>query len=160
MGGCATTHRGLSMPQVLLSASPHCEARLFNLPFNGYSFNDMLTSRWFRHSSSGMTSHMKQWPHSLLVRWLRAVHARWSRHNETLINISQRSPPAAVAELMRSECRERSSGYPQWCLSSYRRSRRGGLAAVHLRVGDVLDLSSQSLHMVLCHGGGSRIEWM
>ena len=61
------------------------------------------------------------------------------------------SPAAAIAEIVRGAVR----------LPSGRRipPRQKGVAAIHLRVGDVLELSTDSDDDLYCVGGGTHIAW-
>lgn len=123
----------------------------------GYRLADISASRFFRHSVGGMHYHMQRFPDSLAARFLRdykfPTGAGWRRHynntkcmdGKTPVSCSKQGfcqcyvpPGTAVANILRGEATSRSHEV-----------ELDATAAVHLRLGDVVDLSPFSLDEML-----------
>lgn len=138
------------MPRVLCencTASVPASCPIFD-GAQGYRLGDVTGSRWFRHTPGGMHFHLRQFPDSLAAKFLtkyghgtlayRAYYnsSCWSKCSKT--GYCQCYVPRAHAlhELLLHET------VPE---------RLAHTAAVHLRVGDVVDQSPYDLDTMLQH---------
>ena len=116
---------------------------------NGYRLGDMLYSRYFRHSGGGRFFHLQQFPRSIASRYLTSY----------LDKRPEFSPAMAVAEII-SMLPTRETGKQQHkVLGVSRWKMQPTVAAVHLRVGDVVELAKLTTVDLLCIGGGAWVEW-
>ena len=140
---------------------------LFAVGADGYRLGDMLTSRFFRNTAGGKAYHVKKFPRSLATRYLVMYRIGTPTYdaffNGSCAHYNHRTcvmPPgkcqcyvphkAALAHMLAEDTQ-----YP--CRET---------AALHLRVGDVLDLSpfrvdeilaNETAYSTRCWGASSDI---
>lgn len=104
----------------------------------------MLSSVFFRHSAGGMYYHQRHFPKSFATKFAFDYNGRPLGKGKT--------PNEAVAHMV--QLRRGLSRYPP-----PPEAQRRAVAAVHLRVGDVLEMDPQGVPSLLCHGGGTQVAW-
>ena len=130
-------------PPPPLRLHPECGRTLYN-GHAAYRLGDMLTSVYFRHSGGGIFYHQRYFPNSFATRFAFKYNGRPLGRGKT--------PVQAVAHMV--QLRRNLSRYPPPPELQQR-----AIAAVHLRVGDVLEFDPQGVSSLLCHGGGRQVEW-
>lgn len=142
--------------QLGTSTPPSADCNLYD-GANNYRLGDVTGSRWFRHTSGGMAFHLRQFPTSLASKFLTNYHhgtpayrayynsSCWPRCEKA--GYCQCYVPRAhsLHDLLSKERAAASNGTSS--LAS--RLKLAHAAAVHLRVGDVVDQSPYTLDEML-----------
>lgn len=168
------------------SQPPAASCSIHNAAFQKYRISDVLTSRFFRHQPGGQIYHQASYPRSLAASFLREYHvgsSRWHAYYANTTCVLTRSdatssqsqgtyrlpkkigcthtgfcqcfvpPAAAIVDILDRESLENSTSKS----SSPSRGRLSTVAAVHLRVGDVVERSPHDLHAMLSRP--TSFEW-
>jgi len=140
-----------------------CPRRIYNQGWDGYRLADMMQSRYQRRTASGLTYHLRKFPRSIVADFLTAYKCPSPRNNRYSARYEQLTkgachPGSNLSVFNASSCGdERVAPELQCCpyilpvsaLTDIVRRRREKLgttplpltAAVHLRLGEVVDLS-------------------
>lgn len=149
----------------LVADGPTC--KIFHAPSQGYRISDIAASRFFRHSPGGMVFHRMQFPQSLASSFLKEYHKgtpRWNKYYENTSCVSRLPggfcskaglcqcfvpPAAAIFDLIAREEHQRMRKGSGRLKKNARIGSMNQTAAVHLRVGDVVDKSPFTLDQML-----------
>ena len=127
-----------------------CATHMLNAGWQGYRLGDMTGSRFWRHMpGSGIMWHARTWPHSLVAKYENEYNHKRNRRYTVLTN----------GTCLTSKCESRGEGpcpcYIPGVPALLDMMREAGAApvareaAVHVRAGEVIDLSPHAVDKML-----------